>query len=140
MRLCIPQAVHAYWRRAGHGGLSRIHSPPFTLPTDEEGEGIYPKTSCGHVDADTERRTGLGAQGFQNALAILRVAGSEAMSKPRVDALTFRKGLCVPERMPSCLPYRCASTFQTLPVHARGVSPFAGGFAQVASPFACAPA
>lgn len=42
-RLCIPQAIHAYWRRAGHGGLSRIRSPPFTLPTDEEGEGIYPK-------------------------------------------------------------------------------------------------
>lgn len=87
-----------------------------------------------------ERRTGLSAQRVLNALAILRVAGSGAMSKPRVDALTFHKGLCVHERMPSCLPYRCASTFQTLPVHARGVGPFAGGFAQVASPFIRAPA
>lgn len=42
-RLCIPWAIHAYWRRAGHSRLSRIRSPPFTLPTDEEGEGIYPK-------------------------------------------------------------------------------------------------
>lgn len=86
-----------------------------------------------------ERRTGLGAQVLTRS-PFFALPAPGHMSKPRVDALTFRKGLCVPERMPSCLPYRFASTFQTLPVHARGVSPFAGGHAQVGSPFARAPA
>lgn len=37
-------------------------------------------------------------------------------------------------------PKGLLSTFQTFPVHARGVSPFACCLAQVASPFARAPA
>lgn len=82
-----------------------------------------------------ERRTGLGAQVLTRSPFFALPAPGQCR-KPRVDALTFLKGLCVHERM----PYRFASTFQTLPVHARGVSPFADGFAQVASPFVRAPA
>lgn len=106
-RLCIPQAIHAYWRRAGHSGLSRIRSPPFTLPTDEEGgRDISEKPRADMLTPVWNAERFSARRVFKTRSPFFALPAPGHMSKPRVDALTFHKGLCVHGYESPCLPCR----------------------------------